>query len=134
MFSSAHGEITVNTYFDTRREADKYPVKIRVRYRGDRKDYPTGKKLTEKEWDLLPDTKIVKLLGIKKEIQASFKIIDDIVLDLNRDGKFSFEVLNLRLSKGTSDTLNKAFIAKMEALKNDGAIGNMLNYQLLLLR
>jgi len=131
MFSSAHGSITVYVFFDTRRAIDgsKYPVKIRVRYKRDRRDYVTGKKLTVEEWNKLPDTKSVKFIGIRSEIQASFKIIDTIVENLYRDDNFSFDTLNMRLGKCTTDTLNTAFTAKMDALKNDGAIGNMLNYK-----
>ena len=129
MYNIAHGRITVSTFFDTRRllEGKFYPVKIRVRYNRDRRDFPTGKKLTCEEWDNL--SKSTGNIQLKKAIQDSFKIIDDIVADLYKDDIFSFDALNRRLQKGTSDTLNTAFIAKMDALKKDDAIGNMLNYQ-----
>ena len=131
MYSSAHGNITVSVFFDTRRELQdkKYPVKIRVRFNRERKDYTTGKKLTEGEWEKLAVTKSVRFIKLRDEVQASFKIVDDIIKDLYRDDKFSFEALNLRLGKCVTDTLNTAFVAKMDTLKNDGAIGNMLNYQ-----
>jgi len=131
MFNSAHGGITVSTFFDTRRAVvgEKYPVKIRVRHKRDRRDYVTGKKLTIDEWNRLPDTKSVKFIGIRSEIQASFKIIDDIALELFRADSFTFDALNNRLSKGTSHTLNTAFKAKIDTLRNDGAISNMWIYQ-----
>ena len=131
MLSSAHGSITLSVFFDTRRaiDGDKYPVKIRVRYKRDRKDYVTGKKLTEEEWNKLPVTKSAQFVKLRDEIQASFKIVDDIVLDLFRNDMFSFETLNTRLGKCTTDTINTAFAAKIEALRKDGAIGNMFNYQ-----
>ena len=131
MFNSAHGGITVSAFFDTRRavDGDKYPVKIRVRYKRDRRDYVTGKKLTVEEWEKLPETKSVKFAKYRDDIQVSFKIVDSIVEKLYRDNNFSFAELNIRLGKCDSDTLNTAFYAKMEALKGDGAIGNMLNYK-----
>ena len=115
MFSSAHGGVTVFAFFDTRRAVmgDKYPVKIRVRYKRDRRDYITGKKLTVEEWDRLPETKIPELKNIRSEIQASFKIVDGIVEELFRIDSFTFDTLNMRLSKGTGDTLNIAFRAKI---------------------
>ena len=136
MFNSAHGGITVSAFFDTRRAigdekqpVGKYPVKIRVRYKRDRKDYVTGKNLTVEEWDRLSETKSVKFVKLRGDIQASFKIVDSIVENLYHEDKFTFETLNLRLGKCTSDTLNTALRAKTEALKNDGAIGNMWLYQ-----
>ena len=130
MFNSSHGSITVSAFFDTRRavSVDKYPVKIRVRHKRDRRDYVTGKKLTVNEWNKLPGTKSVKFVGIRSEIQASFKIIDDIVLELFRTDSFTFDALNIRLSKGTSHTINTAFKAKIEKLENDGRAGTQLYY------
>ena len=130
MFNSAHGNITVSTFFDTRRavSGDKYPVKIRVRYKRDRRDYVTGKKMTIEEWNKLPETKSIKFIGIKRDIQASFKIIDDIVWELFNTDSFTFDALNIRLSKGTSRTLNTAFKAKITKLENDGRAGTQLYY------
>ena len=131
MFSSAHGGITVSTFFDTRREVSgqKYPVKIRVRYKRDRRDYVTGEKMTVAEWGKLPASKSPELIGKKSEIQTSFKIIDGVVMELYRDDKFSFEALNLRLGKCLTDTVNSAFAAKIEALKNEAAVSSMWIYQ-----
>ena len=131
MYNSTHGGITVTTFFDTRREVEgkKYPVKIRVRHKRDRKDYPTGQKMTENEWIELKETKKPRLIGMRREIQTSFKIIDNIILELFNADIFSFETLNIRLGKCTSDTINAAFLAKIDALKKNGSIGNMLNYQ-----
>ena len=131
MYNSTHGGITVSAFFDTRRAvgSGKYPVKIRVRYKRDRRDYVTGKKMTVKEWEILPITKSVKFIGIRSEIQASFKIIDDIVLELFRDDCFTFDALNIRLSKGTSDTLITAFNAKISNLESEGRAGTKLYYE-----
>ena len=103
MFSSAHGNITVSVFFDKRRavDGDKYPVKIRVRYNRDRKDYPTGKKFSEIEWVDLPKSKSHSSKAARDEIQVSFKIIDDVVLDLFNSDSFSFDALNVRLSNGS---------------------------------
>ena len=50
-------------------------------------------------------------------------------MDLFRDDKFSFEALNLRLGKCLTDTVNAAFSAKIEVLKNDEAVSSMQIYQ-----
>lgn len=132
MYNSVHGSITVSTFFDKRRFVDvnKYPIKIRVRYKRDRRDYPTGEKVTEDEWEKLPDTKSVTLLGVRREIQASFKIIDDIVLDLFNADSFTFDALNIRLSKGMSYTLNTAFKAKISHLESEGRVGTQQYYDI----
>ena len=131
LFSSSYGGITVASYLDDRRETQdgKFPIKIRVTHKRERKYYATGKKASQAEWDELPTTQKVKLKILKREVQTSFKIIDNIVLELYREDKFSFDILNTRLGKCVSDTLNTAFIAKIEVLKNDGSIGNMWLYQ-----
>ena len=130
LFNSAYGGITVASYLDDRRQTQdgKFPVKIRVTYRRERKYYSTGKKASQEEWDCMSTTKSVKFISIKSDIQASFKIIDDIVQELFRDDCFSFESLNIRLSKGTNDTVNTAFKAKISSLENEGRAGTQLYY------
>ena len=134
MYNSVHGSITVSTFFDTRRVVGEntYPVKIRVRYKRDRKDYPTGKRLTEWEWNELPKTKSTKLIAIRKEIQTSFKIINDVVLDLFNADNFTFDALNIRLSKGLSHTINTAFKAKINNLESEGRVGTQMYYNTVL--
>ena len=131
MFNSAHGNVTVSVFFDQRRavEGEKYPVKIRVRHNRDRKDFATGKKLTLDEWDKLPTTKSLKLIKTKSEIQKSFNIVDSAVLELFNTDIFSFEALNVRLSKGALTTLNSAFMAKINNLEKDDRIGSFVYYQ-----
>jgi len=131
MNKSVHGGITVAVFFDTRRavSGDKYPVKIRVRYNRQRMDYVTGQKLTVEEWDKLMDTKSVKFIGIRSEIQTSFKIIDDIVLQLFRDDCFTFDALNIRLSRGTNDTLIAGFKAMINNLESEGREGTREYYE-----
>jgi integrase len=50
-------------------------------------------------------------------------------MEMNNEGSFSFDTLNVRLGKAVTDTVNTAFTAKIEQLEKDGAIGNMLNYR-----
>jgi integrase len=131
LFYGAHGSITVSVVCDNRRETNdrKYPIKIRVTYKRERQYYKTGKKLTLDEWDELSKTKKSILVSIRKELQAAFKIVDDAVMELNNDGNFSFDALNMRLGKAVTDSINTAFSAKIERLEKDGAIGNMMIYQ-----
>jgi len=131
MFKNSYGQINISVFFDKRRpvETNKYPVKIRVRYKRERKDYITGKKLTIEDWGKLQFAKSIQFVKLRNEIQLSFSIIDKIVENLYREDSFSFSALNYRIGKCVTNTLNAAFTDKIETLKNDGAIGNMSNYQ-----
>ena len=132
LFNSAYGGITVASYLDDRRQTQdgKFPIKIRVTYKRERKYYSTGKKASQEEWDCMSTTKSVKFISIKSDIQASFKIIDDVVQELFREDIFSFDALNMRLSKGASDTLITAFKTKIDSLDTEGRVGTKLYYEI----
>ncbi|MDR1582796.1 MAG: site-specific integrase [Prevotellaceae bacterium] len=127
LFNGSHGNITVSVICDTRRKTsdEKYPVKVRVTYQRERQYYKTGKKLTIDEWNDLAATKKHDLLAVKKELQAAFTMIDNVVTEMNNEGRFSFDNLNVQLGKGVTDTINTAFAAKIEQLEKDGHVGNM---------
>jgi len=133
MYNSERGGITVYAFFDKRRavEGSKkypekdwiYPVKIRVVYKRERRDYGTGKKMTAEEWEKLPASKSQHFIKLRNEIQTSFKIVDEVVEELFHEDSFTFDALNKRLSKGTSDTINTAFKVKISDLETKGQIG-----------
>jgi integrase len=120
--------ITVAAILDNRRETKSraYPVKIRVTYKRDRKYYSTGKNLSISDWEKLDKTKNAELLCIKKDLQVTYEKVRDAVQSLENEGNFSFEVLNLRLGKGLTGTINIAFKAKLDALMEEGSVGNAL--------
>jgi hypothetical protein len=116
---------------DNRREnvSGKYPVKIRVTWKRDRKYYATGKELTLDEWERLPKAKASELSAIKKDIQLTFEKVKESV-QLLEDGKgFSFDALNVQLGKGIVDSVNSAFKSKIELLKNEERIGTKIFYE-----
>ena len=106
-----------------------FPVKIRVTYRRVRKYYATGKTLTIEEWSKLADTKSKTLIPIRSDIQFSFERIKMAVMELERNGGFTIDALNLRLGKANDKTINVAFQAKIEALMKQGAVGNAEVYK-----
>jgi len=131
MFNSAHGSITVAAFCDDRRETQdgKFPIKIRVTHKRNRVYYPTGKKLTPDEWEKLPTGKGAIFIKLRDEIQASFKLVEGHVIALYREDRFSFEALDIQLRKCLADSINTAFDAKIEALKNESAISSQWIYQ-----
>lgn len=107
--------ITVQTYFDVRtiRQDGKYPVKIKV-YQKVPRYYSTGVSLTRKEWDELSASKSRAYREIRESIENSYSWVRDNVKALAETGMFSFELLNIRLGKGTGSTLNDALQAKID--------------------
>jgi integrase len=128
MFNYSKDGITVASIID-KRKANKngtFPIKIRVTYKRVRKYYSTGKDLKIIEWDNLSNNKSRTWKGVKESIENSFSLVRNNVETLAEKGGFSFDTLNLRLSKGTGDNVNSAFKAKIENLKKEERIGTML--------
>ncbi|WP_269224147.1 site-specific integrase [Flavobacterium sp. IMCC34518] len=127
MFSYSKDGITIASILDNRKENKKgtYPIKIRVTYKRLRKYYSTGKDLKIEEWDSLPTVKSRKLKETRESIENSFSLVKLNVETLAEKGGFSFDSLNLRLSRATGDTVNSAFRAKIENLRHDERIGTM---------
>ncbi len=131
MYRSCKDGITVLTILDTRRPKKNglYPAKVQVIYKRIQKYYPTGKELTVEDWTNMPKTKATSLSKIRNSIQNSYNLILQNVEELASRGEFTFDALNLRLSRVSGGTVNTAFRLKIEALKNEERIGTMLYYE-----
>lgn len=127
MFSYSKDGITVASILDKRKINKKgtYPVKIRVTYKRVRHHYLTGKNLKIEEWDILPATKTKALKEIRESIENSFSLVKMNVEALAEKGGFSFDSLNLRLSKASGASVNMALKAKIENLRKEERIGSM---------
>ena len=122
--------ITVSSILDTRtpNSKGKYPVKIRVNFRRERKYYSTGMSLSLEEWDKLPSNKSSECKKIKAFIENSFSLVKNNTEALAERGDFSFDSLNIRLGRATGDTVNNALKAKISILKSEERIGTMQFY------
>ncbi|KAA6311825.1 Tyrosine recombinase XerC [termite gut metagenome] len=130
MFNYSNNGITVSSILDDRRiTATGYPVKIRVTYKRVRKYYSTGKSLSLEEWGKLPETKGMKLIATRCDIQNTFERIKKVIIELEHGIGFTFDALNLRLGKANTGTINDAFRAKIEDLINAGSVGNAEVYK-----
>lgn len=127
MFNYSKDGITIASYFDNRKPYinGNYPVKIRVTYKGIRKYYPTGKNLSIDEWNLMPTTKNKNLKEIRESVENSFSLVKLNVETLAEKGSFSFDTLNLRLSRTVGESINIAFKLKIETLLKEERIGTM---------
>lgn len=128
MFNYSKDGITIASILDTRKKTIRgnYPIKIRVTFRRVRKYYSTGKELTSDEWDSLSTKKSKESKLIRESIENSFSLVKSNVETLAEKGNFSFDTLNLRLSKTTGDSLNIAFKIKIENLLKEERIGSKL--------
>lgn len=130
MFHYTRDGVVLALILDTRKPTRKgdYPAKVRVTYRRERKYYPTGKYLMPEEWDRLAESKTRTLVELREELSASFEYVRSVVQELLTGGGFSLEALNTRLKRADVETLNDLFRSKIEALRVDGNVGNMLVY------
>lgn len=128
MFNYSKDGITIASIIDTRKKNTKecYPIKIRITYKRVRKYYSTGKDLSQSDWDKLPQTKVRKLKDVRESIENSFSLVKKNVESLADYGEFSFDVLNQRLGRGTSDSVNTAFEAKILQLEKEERVGTSL--------
>ncbi|WP_320052635.1 site-specific integrase [uncultured Acetobacteroides sp.] len=127
MFSYSKDGITVSSMLDPRKlnSRNEYPIKIRVNYKRQREYYSTGRSISKDEWEKLPQSKTTSAKKLKEEIESSFSLVRKNVEYMVERGEFSFDLLNLRLGRGTGDTVNTAIRAKIEELKSDGRISTM---------
>ncbi|WP_159468022.1 site-specific integrase [Dyadobacter sp. 3J3] len=130
MYSYSQDGITISSIQDIRKpnKDKKFPVKIRVTYKRDRKYYSTGKNMSVQEWESLPGTKSKAASELKFAIQTSFNLVSKVAQGLINDGGFSFELLNIRLGKGVDSNLNSAFASKIQILKKEERAGSQLFY------
>ena len=103
MYSYAKDGITVSSILDVRKpnSIGKYPVKIRVTYRRERKYYSIRISLDGEEWEKLPLGKSFEYKKIKASIENSFSLVKNNTEALAERGDFSFDSLNTRLGRAT---------------------------------
>lgn len=130
MFDYAINGITIAAILDPRREKAKgrFPIKVRVTSKRERKYYSSGKDATKDEWENLHDSKSKKSIELRKDVQSSLDKVKVIVQILESEGRFSFAALNTNLGKCLSDSLNSAFKAKIKSLETEGRAGTQIYY------
>ena len=131
MFNYSQDGVTITSILDNRRKKkeSKYPIKIRVNYRSQRKYYSTGKDCTGEEWIKLPTTKSKAASELKLAIQTSFDLIKKVVKDLISEGRFSLDSLNTRLSRSTGGSVNAVFQSKIKTLNEEERVGSESYYK-----
>lgn len=120
--------ISVLIVVDRRRMKNNglYPVKIEVVYRRVQKYYPTGKDVSLEEWDnLWKSRRISKKCA---SIENSFHLIRDAVEELAEKGRFSFQMLEVRLGR-SNGTINSMIERRMKALMRQGRVNSYYRFR-----
>lgn len=130
MYKYTKDGVSVTSVLDTRRIKNngRYPVKIQVIYKRIQKYFGTGKELQLDEWQRLPRTRSCYLQEVRRDIISSFDLIKQEVQSLTERGEFSFEELCRRLGRGRDEMLHTTFKRRIDHLRAEQRIGNMLWY------
>jgi len=130
MYQDNIDQISIKAVLDTsaKKKTGLYPVRVRVIKNRKVKYYNTGKELSIKDWEKLPNTKDANLIRIRNLIKNTYNLILKNIEILSARGQFSFDILKIRLGRTSGDSVNSAFNLKIETLKKDGQIGTMLSY------
>lgn len=125
-------DVSAAIFLDVRKSKDNgdYPVKIRVTHKR-KQHYYRCMDISIDEWETLISGKKPRgvLLETKKLIYISFQTIIEIIKDLAPGKHFTIPELDMRLSKGTEDSILDAFKNKMEGLEKDGKVGTAAWYK-----
>ncbi|MEI8202421.1 MAG: site-specific integrase [Bacteroidota bacterium] len=123
--------VILQTILDQRRPNKEKLFPIRYRITQNRKQfyYGTGMYCSISDWKDIDSkkTESIKLRNSIKKGHDSMKDNIEIVLE-NNNQLFSFEKFNNLTKKNLSDTINSAFLAKIESTKVAGKIGTSIFY------
>ena len=94
--------VSILVTLDARRpkKTGLFPVRVQVVCDRVQRFYPTGKDLSLQDWNDLPKTKSKRLISIREDIKNTFEKIEEITKSLITEDCFTFNTLNIRLSKG----------------------------------
>jgi integrase len=132
MFTDSFDNVYLKTTIDARKANKNGLYLVRFRITFDKKQffYKSGIYCKKEDWKTILEGKKTKETKELREratsghdaIKANIKAVIAI------NGVFSFDKFNNLIKKNTSDTLNAAFIAKINETKSDGKIGTSIYY------
>lgn len=123
--------VRIATVLDTRRAANNglYYVKTRVTFDYKQKYYTTGTTLTIDQWQRLPKARDYNLVEIRRNVEASAKVIYNAIVQLCELNSFSFDRLDNLLGKGNKESVNTAFKNKIQELTDANKLNTAEFYQ-----
>lgn len=123
--------VSVKVVPDLRRAKlhEKYPLKLRITFKGERKYYNTIYDATKKEWEEINSEAVKgKLRTIRNEISSLEK---EILASIEKIHPFSFQKFEKKFLKNRQEfaSLKSAFDAYINRLKSEERIGTASAYQ-----
>lgn len=106
-----------------------YPVKYRITYLKKQYYHPSGIDLTEDDWDNLPTTRQKDLTEQREMIQTGFDKVKTIIKEIFKNGDFSVQELDKRLSRGRANNIIDGFMVKIEELEKFDQVGTAVAYK-----
>lgn len=124
-------KVNIKVMVDNRRQKDKkrFPLKLRITHKGERKYYSTGYDSTIEEWEVI-NTANAK--GNMRKIKNAITTIEnDVEKCISQIIPFSFRQFEKLFfnEKTEQNNLKTMFINYMETLKNNGQVGTALSYE-----
>ncbi|MFZ4798743.1 MAG: phage integrase SAM-like domain-containing protein [Bacteroidia bacterium] len=133
MFKFNSNNVSLNLTRDVRHriKTDVCPLKWCVTFQRKQVYYSTGISLNEDDWNSLIGKGKTTFIKLHRETLQKYydTTIKRNVKQLAENGTFSFDLLNVRLSKSVGTDLKQAFRAKIENLISNDKIGNSVVYQ-----
>ena len=126
--------VSVFLHLDSRRALQNgmYPIKVRVSFRNERADFPTGKNSSKDDWGKIMTSRQLSIVYLRKDIENSFELVKKVVEELCHKGNFSLDRLRSRMKQKSIETLNDAIRARAEEYEKAGRVGTALLYTALL--
>lgn len=130
LFSYSSEGITASVILDLRRPKDNntFPVKFRVTYNRRQAYYPCRSMTVEFYDKLHGDVRKPEYAKSKRIVAEGLKRITDTIDDLVKEGSFSLDELDKRLSRGRTDSIITAFDNRISELDENGKVGSSVWY------
>jgi integrase len=131
MFDYSLNGVTLHLTFDNRRPDanNRYLLRWCVTYKRKRTYFSTGIRLISEDWIVLDNSRKPSIKEHRDSLQRYFEnVIKRHVKELAETDNFTFDLLNVRLSRAVINTVNSAFEAKIQELKEADRIGNARVY------
>jgi integrase/recombinase XerD len=123
--------VSVKVIPDFRRAkmGNKYPLKLRITYKGERKYYTTIYDATKVEWEEINSESVKgKLRTVRNEIS---KLESETSDDIEKMNTFSFQIFEKKFLKNKTEfaTIKSAFDCYINRLKSEDRVGTATAYQ-----
>lgn len=131
MYNDNKEGVSVKLMHDARikRQDDLYLVKVQIIYKRKINYFSTRQRLSIDQWKKLPVARSAEMVKLRNDLKKFYDNILAAVTDVVAMGAFSIEMLNIRLGRASAGSLNGAFQARIEELRQEARAGTMGYYK-----